>query len=83
MLAALLAMWSIVTGLVSFAHAFWQVALLRALQGVAQAGCTPLANSLISDYFAPHKRGAAIGVYNWGIYLGMLLIVACDMWCYW
>ena len=72
LLAALLAGWSTVTLLVGFAESFWQVALLRAGQGLCEAGCTPLANGLIGDFFPPHQRGAALGVYNWGIYMGTL-----------
>lgn len=36
----------------------------------SQSGCTPFAASLISDYFSEQLRGAALGVYNWGIYTG-------------
>lgn len=35
-----------------------------------QAGCNPIATSLIADYFAIDLRGAALGIYNWGIYSG-------------
>lgn len=70
LLAGLLAAWSGVTLLVGYATSFWQVALLRGCQGLCEAGCTPLANGLIGDYFAPSQRGAALGVYNWGIYMG-------------
>lgn len=35
-----------------------------------EAGCTPFAASIITDYFTESIRGVALGVYNWGIYLG-------------
>lgn len=35
-----------------------------------QAGCTPFAASLISDYFTVSQRALALGFYNWGIYAG-------------
>jgi MFS family permease len=40
------------------------------MQGIGEAGCTPVASAIIADYFQPANRGAAMGVYNWGIYMG-------------
>ncbi len=41
-----------------------------------EAGCTPFATSLIADYFTEGHRAAALGVYNWGIYVGYSLAYA-------
>lgn len=38
--------------------------------GYSEAGCNPIATSLIADYFSIELRGAALGIYNWGIYSG-------------
>ncbi|KAJ8300638.1 hypothetical protein KUTeg_022157 [Tegillarca granosa] len=35
-----------------------------------EAGCTPFAASIIADYFNAESRGFALGIYNWGIYMG-------------
>ena len=35
-----------------------------------EAACTPLASSIIADYFIAQQRALALGVYNWGIYIG-------------
>jgi len=35
-----------------------------------QAACTPLASSIIADYFITQQRALALGFYNWGIYIG-------------
>ena len=36
----------------------------------SEAGCTPFAASMIADYFPKQTRALALGVYNWGIYIG-------------
>jgi predicted MFS family arabinose efflux permease len=41
--------------------------------GVAEAGCSPPAHSLISDYFEPPRRSSALSIYSCGISLGYLL----------
>ncbi|RUS76157.1 hypothetical protein EGW08_016069 [Elysia chlorotica] len=41
-----------------------------------EAGCTPFAASLIADYFNEAYRGAALGIYNFGIYFGYSLAYA-------
>jgi len=64
---------TLVTG---FVTEFWQLALLRIGLGIGQAGCNPLATSLIADYFSVELRGSAISVYNWGIYTGYSLSFA-------
>ena len=35
-----------------------------------EAGCTPFVASMMADIFPADLRGAALGVYNWGIYMG-------------
>lgn len=35
-----------------------------------EAACTPLASSIIADYFITQQRALALGFYNWGIYIG-------------
>lgn len=62
--------WSVCTFLSGFVNSYWQLVVLRFGLGLGQAGCTPFATSLISDYFSEQLRGAALGVYNWGIYTG-------------
>jgi len=41
-----------------------------------EAGCTPFATSLLADYFDEGYRASALGVYNWGIYVGFSLTYA-------
>ncbi len=41
--------------------------------GVAEAGCSPPAHSLISDYYEPSRRTSALSIYTCGISLGYIL----------
>ena len=37
---------------------------------VREAASTPLASSMIADYFDVQQRALALSFYNWGIYIG-------------
>lgn len=65
--------WSAFTALCGVTHNFIQLLMARAGVGVGEAGGTPPALSLISDYVAPEKRASAIGFYFSGGALGALL----------
>ncbi len=71
-----LAVWSALTALCGAAANFTQLLMLRMAVGVGEAGCTPPAHSLISDYFAPTRRGTALSIYSCGISLGYILSAA-------
>jgi MFS family permease len=64
------ATWSAFTVGCGFIGSYPQLALMRMGVGVGEASLGPAAYSLITDYFAPQRRGTAQGVYNMGIYLG-------------
>jgi len=49
--------------------AFWILLMCRVGVGIGEAGCTPPANSLIADYYAPRDRSQALGVYAMGVTL--------------
>jgi len=67
-----LALWSAMTALCGFAQNFWQLAAARVGVGVGEAGCTPPAFSLLSDYYAPGERSMAFGIYSLGIPFGLM-----------
>jgi len=71
-----LALWSALTALSGLARTFAHLALLRVGVGIGEAGCSPPAHSLISDYFPPQRRATAISIYTMGIYVGILLSYA-------
>jgi predicted MFS family arabinose efflux permease len=68
-----LLVWSALSALCGVARGFSQLIVIRAGVGMAEAGCSPPAHSLISDYFAPSRRSSALSVYSCGISLGYLL----------
>jgi len=65
--------WSSLTAMCALAVSFGQLLLIRAGVGIAEAGCSPSAHSLISDYVAPSRRASALSIYTCGISLGYML----------
>lgn len=63
-------LWSGMTILCGLATSFWMLFIFRLGVGVGEAGLTPPANSLISDYFKPSSRAQALAIYAMGITVG-------------
>ncbi len=63
-------LWSVATILCGFTVGFYTLLLARLAVGVGEAGCTPPANSLISDYYERDTRPVALGVYAMGVMVG-------------
>src|SRR5208283_2759497 len=72
-ITAALIVWSGLTALCGAARTFPQLLLIRAGVGVAEAGCSPPAHSLISDCYEPSRRTSALSIYTCGISLGYIL----------
>jgi MFS family permease len=72
-ITAALLVWSALTALCAAAGGFVSLLAIRAGVGVAEAGCSPPAHSLISDYHPPAERASALSVYSCGISLGYIL----------
>jgi MFS family permease len=68
-----LGLWSIMTALSGSARNFFQLLLARIGVGVGEAGGSPPAHAMISDYFPPEKRATALSFYSTGIYIGVLV----------
>jgi predicted MFS family arabinose efflux permease len=68
-----LAIWSGLTALAGAAGSFAQLLSIRAGVGIAEAGCSPPAYSLMSDYFEPRRRASAFSIYTCAISIGYLL----------
>ena len=62
--------WSLMTAFTGSARSFAMLLLARIGVGIGEAGCSPPAHSLISDYFPPERRATALSVYALGIPLG-------------
>ncbi|QDX80148.1 hypothetical protein B9N43_02065 [Denitratisoma sp. DHT3] len=65
-----LTIWSAMTAACGLARNFAELALLRVLVGIGEAGGNPPAHSLIADYFPPARRATALSIYAWGVYIG-------------
>ncbi|MFK7983630.1 MAG: spinster family MFS transporter [Saprospiraceae bacterium] len=72
-IAVSLAIWSAMTVVSGRAMNFTQLLLARVGVGIGEAGASPAAHSMISDYFPANKRATALAVYSMGIYIGILL----------
>ena len=71
-----LAVWSAFTALSGLAQNFTQLVLARIGVGIGEAGCTPPAHSLITDYVPRERRASALAFYSMGIPLGSLVGMA-------
>jgi MFS family permease len=68
-----LGLWSIMTAFSGMARNFIQLLFARIGVGVGEAGGSPPAHAMISDYFHPEKRATALSIYSTGIYIGILI----------
>jgi MFS family permease len=62
--------WSAMTAFTGLARSFAHLAVARIGVGVGEAGCSPPAHSLLSDYFPPERRATALSIYALGIPIG-------------
>ncbi len=69
-IALALAVWSLMTAMQALAVNFVMLAAARIGVGVGEAGCSPPAHSMISDYIPPERRATALGLYAAGIPIG-------------
>ncbi|MEO1706656.1 MAG: MFS transporter [Pseudomonadota bacterium] len=72
-IAVSLAVWSGFTALCGLAANFWQLAAARIGVGIGEAGGTPPAHALISDYFPKEARAGALAIYSMGIPIGITI----------
>ena len=72
-ISACIILWSVMTALCGIAVGFLTLILFRIGVAIGEAGCTPPANSIISDYYPAKHRATALGVYSMGVTLGGVL----------
>lgn len=65
-----LLLWSLATMSCSLARSFPELFVARMLVGIGEAALTPVATSLIADYFPPEVRPKAYGIFVTGSTLG-------------
>jgi predicted MFS family arabinose efflux permease len=72
-IAAALTVWSGMTALSGLAQNYTHLLLARIGVGIGEAGGSPPAHSMISDYYPPERRGTALAIYSTGVHVGVLL----------
>jgi predicted MFS family arabinose efflux permease len=72
-IALAVTVWSGMTVLSGLAGNYSQLLLARIGVGIGEAGGSPPAHSMISDYYPPEKRATAMSIYSVGIHFGILL----------
>jgi MFS family permease len=72
-MAVCITLWSAFTALCGLAPNFGAMLAFRVGVGIGEAGCSPPAHSLISDYYEPKRRASALAVFAFGIPLGGML----------
>ena len=72
-ITASIVVWSAFTVFCGMAKNFWYLLIARIGVGIGEAGCSPAAYSIISDYVEPKKRATALSIYSMGVYGGSAL----------
>jgi len=72
LIAAAVGIWSLFTAAQGLAQNYWQLLAYRIGVGVGEAGCSPPAHSMLSDYYPANQRATALGIYSLGIPVGIL-----------
>ncbi|MFL5338815.1 MAG: spinster family MFS transporter [Gemmataceae bacterium] len=73
LLAAGVAVWSLLTILSGFAWSFWSLFVFRLGVGIGEATCAPVASSLIGDLVPAQKRARAMALFMLGLPIGLAL----------
>ena len=72
-MAVCVALWSAMTALSGAARGFATLLACRVGVGIGEAGCSPPAISMISDYVPAEKRGGALSLYSMGVPAGIVI----------
>nr|WP_295235598.1 MFS transporter [uncultured Brevundimonas sp.] len=75
-LAIACGIWSAATIACGLSRNYAQLAVARMTVGFGEAGGVPPSYAIIADYFPPHRRGMALGLYNLGPPIGAALGIA-------
>lgn len=72
-IAICVTLWSLMTALCGAARGFVQLLIFRTGVGVGEAGGSPPAISLISDYVSPQRRATALALFSMGVPIGFAI----------
>jgi MFS family permease len=67
-----LGLWLMVTVATILSHSFWQLVILRAFSGLAEAVYFPAAMSMIAAYHGPETRSRAMALHQSAVYAGTI-----------
>ena len=70
LLTAGLGLWSLMTALSGFSKTPLQLTAARVGVGIGEATASPVAYSLLSDWFPKSQRATALAIYSSGLYIG-------------
>jgi predicted MFS family arabinose efflux permease len=70
-IAVAVTVWSGMTALSGFAQNYGQLLMARVGVGIGEAGGSPPAHSMISDYYPPERRATAFAIYSAGLHAGI------------
>jgi predicted MFS family arabinose efflux permease len=79
-LSICVALWSVMTAACGFAVNYATLFAARVGVSIGEAGCTPPANSVISDYFPAERRASALSIYALGIPIGSMIAAVGGGW---
>lgn len=79
-ISAAIFVWSGFTALCGVASNYAMLAACRFGVGVGEAGLSPPAHSLISDYYEPKKRASALSIYSLGVPIGVMFGAVAGGW---
>jgi len=68
-----IAVWSAMTAISGLAQSYAQLLLARIGVGIGEAGGSPPAHSMISDYYPPERRATALSIYSAGLHFGIFV----------
>ena len=79
-LSVCVGLWSLMTAACGFAVNYATLFAARVGVSIGEAGCTPPANSVISDYFPAERRASALSIYALGIPIGSMIAAVGGGW---
>jgi predicted MFS family arabinose efflux permease len=79
-IAASLAVFSVMTALCGLAAQFWQLALARIGVGIGEAGTSPQSHSMIADLYRPDERVGALTVLGIAPFIGIAIALLAGGW---
>lgn len=79
-MSAAIFVWSGFTALCGAATSYAALAACRFGVGVGEAGLSPPAHSLLSDYYPPERRASALSIYSLGVPVGVMIGAVAGGW---